>query len=451
VSGARLLVVMGSGETAPTMVKVHRRVVQAVGNDRPGLLLDTPFGFQMNADELAERAVRYFAESVGARLEVAGVRQPEDLQGEAGQAAVARVAAAPWVFSGPGSPTYALRVWQGSLLPGVLVEKLTLGGAVTFSSAAALTLGAFTVPVYEVYKVGEPPAWREGLDLLGRLDPRLRVAVVPHFDNAEGGTHDTRFCYLGEPRLARLEADLPEDAFVLGVDEHTAVLIDLEAGQVAVEGLGGMTLRVRGRAEVVPAGQGLALEDLFRVVDDLRRTWTGTDGPTPPLAPPSTAAESGPTAAPDPAPGLTRVPGGSPLVRAAREYQARFDEAAHQRDAAGMARAVADLEAELWAWRDDPSQTDDQDRARATLRSLIAELGKAAKAGTRDPAELVGPFVDLVLALRAEARAARRFDQADTLRDGLLALGVEVRDTPDGVTWQLRPDHQGRPSGGGCR
>src|SRR6266571_3494942 len=30
--------------------------------------------------------------------------------------------------------------------------------------------------------------------------------VIPHYDNAEGGTHDTRFCYLGERRLAALEA-----------------------------------------------------------------------------------------------------------------------------------------------------------------------------------------------------------------------------------------------------
>ena len=30
----------------------------------------------------------------------------------------------------------------------------------------------------------------------------LPAVVVPHYDNAEGGHHDTRFCYLGERRLA---------------------------------------------------------------------------------------------------------------------------------------------------------------------------------------------------------------------------------------------------------
>ncbi len=79
------------------------------------------------------------------------------------------------------------------------------GGGVTFASAAALTLGRFTVPVYEIYKVGVEPCWLDGLDVLGPFG--LNVAVIPHYDNAEGGHHDTRFCYLGERRLAMLEAE----------------------------------------------------------------------------------------------------------------------------------------------------------------------------------------------------------------------------------------------------
>ena len=78
------------------------------------------------------------------------------------------------------------------------------GGAVVFASAAALTLGSQTVPVYEVYKVGEDPAWRPGLDILERV-AGIRAAVVPHWDNHEGGGHDTRFCYLGLDRLVALE------------------------------------------------------------------------------------------------------------------------------------------------------------------------------------------------------------------------------------------------------
>ncbi len=53
----RLLTIMGSGETAPTMVKVHRAVRDRLGPDASGVLLDTPYGFQRNADDLSARAV----------------------------------------------------------------------------------------------------------------------------------------------------------------------------------------------------------------------------------------------------------------------------------------------------------------------------------------------------------------------------------------------------------
>ena len=59
-----LLVVMGSGETAPAMVKTHREVFSRSGSG-PAAMLDTPFGFQSNADELVARTRTYFAESVG--------------------------------------------------------------------------------------------------------------------------------------------------------------------------------------------------------------------------------------------------------------------------------------------------------------------------------------------------------------------------------------------------
>jgi cysteinyl-tRNA synthetase len=47
--------------------------------------------------------------------------------------------------------------------------------------------------------------------------------------------------------------------------------------------------------------------------------------------------------------------------------------------------------------------------------------------------------VDALLDARSTAREAHRYDEADRLRDRLLALGVEVRDTPTGTSWDLKP------------
>ena len=94
--------------------------------------------------------------------------------------------------------------------------------------------------MYEIYKVGEEPHWVEGLNLLGPYG--LELAIVTHWNNTEGGTHDTRYCYMGEPRLRLLEESLPESATILGIDEHTACIVDLSKGKSVVMGVGQVTI-----------------------------------------------------------------------------------------------------------------------------------------------------------------------------------------------------------------
>jgi len=221
----RVLAIMGSGETAPTMIKPHRALFERLGPDARAVLLDTPYGFQANADDISARAVDYFAASVGRRVEVAELRDRERDDPVRTAQALASLAAASWVFAGPGSPTYALRQWQGTELPGLLADKLAHEGCVVFASAAALTLGRYTVPVYEIYKVGTDPFWLEGMDLAGFLGPS--IAIIPHYDNAEGGNHDTRFCYLGERRLALLEEQMAdrEEGWWLAADGSYAKIV----------------------------------------------------------------------------------------------------------------------------------------------------------------------------------------------------------------------------------
>ena len=50
-------------------------------------------------------------------------------------------------------------------------------------AAAALTLGLVTIPVYEVYKVGEDPFWLDGLDVAAKTKRNhhaLLSAVLDH-------------------------------------------------------------------------------------------------------------------------------------------------------------------------------------------------------------------------------------------------------------------------------
>ena len=53
MSTPRILTIMGSGETAPTMVSTHRGLVARLQKPVTATVIDTPYGFQANADELA--------------------------------------------------------------------------------------------------------------------------------------------------------------------------------------------------------------------------------------------------------------------------------------------------------------------------------------------------------------------------------------------------------------
>ena len=259
----RLLCIMGSGETTPTMVSVHADLLTRLGpRPVPAVLLDTPFGFQENAADISEKTVAYFRERVGFPITVASFRNREEATPLEYETMLSRVAEARYVFAGPGSPTYALRQWQSTAVPELLSTKLRDGGCVTLASAAAVGVGMFSLPVYEVYKVGEDPRWLAGLDLIGITG--LRVAVVPHYNNAEGGTHDTRYCYMGERRLRMLEEQLPDDVDILGVDEHTAAIFDLDASTVSIRGRGVLTLRRRGKSQRFENGTTIAISDLAR-------------------------------------------------------------------------------------------------------------------------------------------------------------------------------------------
>jgi hypothetical protein len=426
---------MGSGETAPTMVKVHRAVKELIGAEAAGVLLDTPYGFQRNADDLSARAVTYFRDSVGMTMTPAEFRTSKDLEGHTGAVLIALIAETPLLFSGPGSPTYALRQWAGTLVPGLLAEKLSLGGAVTFASAAALTLGKLTIPVYEIYKVGEDPRWVDGLDLLTTVG--IPAVVVPHYDNAEGGTHDTRFCYLGEERLAYLEREIPDGNFILGFDEHTAVTFDLDSGQATIAGRGLMTIRVRGNSAFVKAGEVVSTSHLLELAAGLadeaknpsHRQGAGVDSKQRQPAANATLVDARPAA-----PSETAAKG-TPLLQAIRTFESSFRTARDARDVPAMVTAALDLNDELWAWVADPNQSDELDRGRSALRAMIVELGALASESMRDPAELFGPFVDLLVENRTLARDERRFVEADSLRDRLASLGVELHDTPEGSTW----------------
>ena len=227
----RILTLFGSGETSPHMAKNYRHIIDGLDYSlRNNVLLDTPFGFQENNMILSEKIQDYFSSKINLELKNLKFINEESYDVER-EALLSR---ADFIFSGPGSPTYASKIWLKHNLGNVLKEKLKTGIVMAFASAAALTLGRYVIPVYEIYKVGNMDGLHDGLNVLDFLGKD--TVIVPHFNNQEGGDHDTSYCFIGKKRFDNLVKGL--DVIAIGIDEHTSLTFDLDKSIMSVRGLG---------------------------------------------------------------------------------------------------------------------------------------------------------------------------------------------------------------------
>jgi len=378
---------MGSGETSPTMVTPHQQILASLGklNSLKLTILDTPFGFQENADDLTDKLIDFFTQSVGATPKAISLRNTS-VTGAALGEAVNSIRESDWLFAGPGSPSYALKVWH-ELGVSPHFDEVLVDGTVVLASAAALTAGSHTIPVYEMYKVGDEPHWLPGLNLIER-HTGMPAAMIPHYDNADGANHDTRFCYIGERRLRVMESLLPPEVFIIGVDEHTGIRFDLDERTAHVFGRGTMTIRHHGESWTVTSGESATFEEII--------SHTG-----------STIVLGEP----------------APLFKVDPHKVEELLDAGKVSDAVD---ALLNLD-----------ELDRDTETRAAVHSLVTRLGHIAASPKVDIMSVIGPYVDALLQARQAARAGGRWDDADAIRDQLMEMKVTIQDTKDGSSWEI--------------
>ena len=74
-----------------------------------------------------------------------------------------------------------------------------------------------------------------------------------------------------------------------------------------------------------------------------------------------------------------------------------------------------------------------------TLRELSSLLGlfQEGPVGAGGDDALVGKLMELMIDLRAEARAKKDFATSDRIRDGLNELGITIEDRKDATGWRI--------------
>ena len=376
------ITLVGAGELMAAMSSIHRAAIKRLGAPPRAVFLDTTAGFETNVDAIGAKAVEYYSHHLQTDLTIASFRNRDRASTAEVATAVGAIRDANLIFAGPGSPTYAIRQWRDSPVWQAVIDSFDSGADLLFASAASISLGRYALPVYEVYKAGEDPYWADGLDVMAKLG--LQLAIVPHFDDNSGGdNYDSRFCYMGALRFDELQAKLPPEVTILGIDAYTCVCFDPNTGTAGVAGQGGVTLIGEAGVQRHEAGSELPFE-AFR----------------------SGAREVVPT-----------FDAGN--VVSGYEHT---DETSGGDTLSELTRYIDGLDALTGNQKVDLV---------ARLRTLQEQPAGASE-------ETENHLLDLVIELREALRSAKRYDMADKARDLLDELGFEVGDTPQGARWSRR-------------
>jgi cyanophycinase-like exopeptidase len=244
---------IGSGETAAIGGQMLEYLVKPYPQPVKISVLETPAGFEENAERVAGRVVEYLAtrlQNYQIQINQVPARKKGTPLSPDAPGIVEPLYQSQVIFFGPGSPTYTVRQMENSLAWQIIQARQRLGASLALASAATIATGTLALPVYEIYKVGEDPHWKPGLDLFRPYG--LSLVVVPHWNNREGGAElDTSRCFIGLKRFQALCEQLPESVTILGIDEHTAVTIDFAGELCQVMGQGEVHLLRRDGSRIL--------------------------------------------------------------------------------------------------------------------------------------------------------------------------------------------------------
>jgi cyanophycinase-like exopeptidase len=266
---------LGSGETSLAGGRIFETLARLLPDPPRVAVLETPAGFELNSATVAGRVADFLRtrlQNYSARVDVIPARKrgtafspddPEILQ---------PLLHANMIFLGPGSPTYAVRQLQGTLAWDMIRARHRLGATLVFASAATISVSAWVLPVYEIYKVGQDVHNLPGLNLFS--DFGVPLSFIPHWNNTDGGDDlDTSRCFIGMERFQQWCDMLPVEHTLVGLDEHTGLIIDFEKGECTVNGVSSVSLVRACNPEIFAAGKTFPLHELgeFKIPESPER------------------------------------------------------------------------------------------------------------------------------------------------------------------------------------
>lgn len=258
---------LGSGETSLAGGRIFESLARKIDGPLRIALMETPAGFELNSSQVVGRVGDFMKtrlQNYRPVVDIIAARKKDSLYSPNDPEIIKSLLYANMIFMGPGSPTYAIRHLKDTLAWDVIRARHRLGATLIFASAATISIGAHSLPVYEIYKVGQDVHVIDGLNLF--QDFGVHLSFVPHWNNADGGVDlDTSRCFVGMDRFAEWCNLLPAGNTTLGLDEHTGIIIDFEDGTCEVSGVSSVSLVRECDPEIYSSGSKFALNELGEI------------------------------------------------------------------------------------------------------------------------------------------------------------------------------------------
>jgi cyanophycinase-like exopeptidase len=258
---------LGSGETSLAGGRIFESLARKIDEPLRIALMETPAGFELNSSQVVGRVGDFMQtrlQNYKPVVDIIAARKKDSPYSPNDLEIIKPLLYANMIFMGPGSPTYAIRHLKDTLAWDVIRARHRLGATLVFASAATISIGAHSLPVYEIYKVGQDVHAVDGLNLFE--DFGVHLSFVPHWNNVDGGVDlDTSRCFIGMDRFAEWCNLLPSENTTLGLDEHTGIIIDFESGTCEVSGVSSVSLVRECDPEIYSSGSKFGLNQLGEI------------------------------------------------------------------------------------------------------------------------------------------------------------------------------------------
>jgi cysteinyl-tRNA synthetase len=212
-----------------------------------------------------------------------------------------------------------------------------------------------------------------------------------------------------------LERILPPEVVILGIDEHTACIMDFQAEQILFKGVGTVTIRRGQFQKVYRDGENLSIAEFRKFII--------------PLSGPSHGI---------PLSSLSSPPPPEIFLEKIEHLQRNFESLLQENKGAAVVDILVQLDKLIWK---SCKEFEDEERiakARETFRTLIVHLGLRFDECPKDVPAILAPLMNILLEVRGKLRLAKQWAAADEIRNRLLQAGILIEDAPGGSRWHLK-------------